>query len=769
MLVNEKQNTVMTTNTNKEHSFGMKPSAKSFKILSSGIYENKIRAIIRELCCNASDSHISAGKPDIPINVFLPTLFDQVFVVEDFGVGLDHEEVVNVYTTYFESTKTDSPDETGALGLGSKSPFCYQTQMNVVATKNGVERSYSCYIGEDGEPKIRLRSESKKDKPNGVKVVIPVNQTDIHEFENEAEFVFSFFKVRPECNKEVNTVLSQEQIDQIFDKGILQKEITSFMQRVYAVMGNVAYPVSPDFSFCKNPILLNPENSVMFGEEEKYYEFNQDEVKYCEHFYEISSKDFFIHYDLGELDFAASRETLSFDQNTKINFYKKLIEQFSIERNNFQYQLDQCKNKIEALVYFIKQYGNAQARRIGRLFTYDGELIINLLHHNIYNFNVENLNKNIKKFEVRENQTNCNTKVVQDDVVKLSFTNLLNLNSVDIVNHRIKCIYLDNEKLKNGSIKLIRHYLRNFSNNPDLIFFIKETDTFCDEYNIFEFIPISEIKDYVAQNDPDFFSKNKIGKRGSFGVDDQSFLARCFNIDSGFTQSKRIDYINHPVSESAYIDIEQVSGDSFRFRESGSTRICGINSLDMKNLMKLFSIKNLFLKNQRNQKKIIKNGYRNIFDIVKKNYPDIKDEIQIFHDNYNNCIDKEQYFEFLIDNNTNNLDDSAFSVCEKIIENNKELRKIKKEFNKNFNPDKIDFTIRKSTIKVIKKIVGSEKWKQIKASNEIVGIVNKGKTYYKYIITYKYPLIHKINHIEFLSGVELDHALMYIDIVDARQ
>ena len=48
MLVNEKQNTVMTTNTNKEHSFGMKPSAKSFKILSSGIYENKIRAIIRE-------------------------------------------------------------------------------------------------------------------------------------------------------------------------------------------------------------------------------------------------------------------------------------------------------------------------------------------------------------------------------------------------------------------------------------------------------------------------------------------------------------------------------------------------------------------------------------------------------------------------------------------------------------------------------------------------------------------------------------------------
>lgn len=40
--------------------FRIRNSAKAFNILSSGLYANKIRAIIRELSCNAVDSHVAA-------------------------------------------------------------------------------------------------------------------------------------------------------------------------------------------------------------------------------------------------------------------------------------------------------------------------------------------------------------------------------------------------------------------------------------------------------------------------------------------------------------------------------------------------------------------------------------------------------------------------------------------------------------------------------------------------------------------------------------
>lgn len=40
----------------------METSAETFEIFSSQIYEHKARAIIRELSCNANDSHVDAAK-----------------------------------------------------------------------------------------------------------------------------------------------------------------------------------------------------------------------------------------------------------------------------------------------------------------------------------------------------------------------------------------------------------------------------------------------------------------------------------------------------------------------------------------------------------------------------------------------------------------------------------------------------------------------------------------------------------------------------------
>lgn len=64
-------------------------------ILSSGLYSNKIRAVIRELSCNAVDAHTSAGNKN-PIEVKLPNALDKQFYVKDFGTGLTHDQVMKL-------------------------------------------------------------------------------------------------------------------------------------------------------------------------------------------------------------------------------------------------------------------------------------------------------------------------------------------------------------------------------------------------------------------------------------------------------------------------------------------------------------------------------------------------------------------------------------------------------------------------------------------------------------------------------------------------
>jgi len=117
--------TVSTLGNAIEASYSIKDSSKIFSILRSNIYSDKMLAVVREYSTNGWDGHILAGTPDRPLKVTLPTALAPVFKVRDFGVGLSEESVLNIYTTYGESTKESSNDFNGTFGLGSKSAFAY--------------------------------------------------------------------------------------------------------------------------------------------------------------------------------------------------------------------------------------------------------------------------------------------------------------------------------------------------------------------------------------------------------------------------------------------------------------------------------------------------------------------------------------------------------------------------------------------------------------------------------------------------------------------
>ena len=98
------------------------------------VYSHKERAVIRELSCNAHDSHILAGTTDVPFNVHLPTQLEPDFTIRDYGTGLTDSEIRNIFAGIGISTKRDSNEVIGCFGIGSLSP--YSLTDSFIVTKN---------------------------------------------------------------------------------------------------------------------------------------------------------------------------------------------------------------------------------------------------------------------------------------------------------------------------------------------------------------------------------------------------------------------------------------------------------------------------------------------------------------------------------------------------------------------------------------------------------------------------------------------------------
>jgi hypothetical protein len=164
------------------------------QMLSKNLYSDSIGSTIRECASNALDSHRRAGV-DKPIVVALRATKDGgfEFSVEDFGIGLDAEDVKNIISKYGKSTKRNSSTELGMMGLGFKAPLAYTSSFYFVARKNGMERKYMMYEGEDVNT-IDLLYETPTDQPNGVKVIVPVSWRDKYDFKNKTREQLAYFE-----------------------------------------------------------------------------------------------------------------------------------------------------------------------------------------------------------------------------------------------------------------------------------------------------------------------------------------------------------------------------------------------------------------------------------------------------------------------------------------------------------------------------------------------------------------------------------------------
>ena len=192
----------MTTNCSiVGQGFSIKASPVAVEILCSKLYTKPVLAIVRELLTNAYDSHKLAGKEDVPIYVHLPDYMDSNFVIRDYGVGLSKEDILDMYVSFFTSTKADTNDFTGCFGLGSKTPFAYTSTFSIVSYYNGVKYTFVA-TKKDGYPHIYPVKEELTEEANGLQISIP-SISDTYEMRFEEELK-KFIKYVPEIKLELN-------------------------------------------------------------------------------------------------------------------------------------------------------------------------------------------------------------------------------------------------------------------------------------------------------------------------------------------------------------------------------------------------------------------------------------------------------------------------------------------------------------------------------------------------------------------------------------
>lgn len=331
MIINSApQDQAVLSNVGQIGEFRIRNSAKAFSILSSGLYANKVKAIIRELSCNAVDSHVAAGKVNTPFDVHLPNALEPHFSIRDYGTGLSHDQVTNIYTTYFESSKTDSNAFIGALGLGSKSPFSYTDNFTVTAIKDGRKGIYTAFINEQGVPSIARMMDEATTDPSGVEVKFSVNDRyDFDKFRQEARNVYKYFKLQP-----VVSGVSDFVVPEIVyaDKDIIAGVHSVSGSTVsMAIMGNIAYPI--DVPASDLSIDADIRRVLKYG--------------------------LIMEFNIGELDFQASREGLSYIPSTIAAIKTKLDATVAELSTRLATEADQIENAWERSYFLIKKYNQS--------------------------------------------------------------------------------------------------------------------------------------------------------------------------------------------------------------------------------------------------------------------------------------------------------------------------------------------------------------------------------------------------------------------------
>lgn len=341
---------VQTSGDLLETTASIEMTAEMFELMSSKIYTDKIMAVIREILCNAKDAQFECDE-DRPIGIHLPNRFEPFLSIRDYGTGLSEDQVMKLYMRYGYSTKKKSNGAVGCMGIGSKSPLAYTDSFLVIAYFEGMKTTYNVFK-DRGIPKVaRMGSEATTD-PTGVEIKMSVASHDFEVFASKAQKFLTHFGFPVDVTG--NTV------DLTIEKRLDEKLYTTFVsgnllsKTVYAKMGPIVYQINQD--------LVTELKSLMA----------RDEVLH-------------MHFAIGEVRMAASREALEQDDETNDLIKARVVDILKDYHRVIQKHIDALKTPLEVVALLTKYslitagYGNRPTKVDTDKFTFKGKPIKDML------------------------------------------------------------------------------------------------------------------------------------------------------------------------------------------------------------------------------------------------------------------------------------------------------------------------------------------------------------------------------------------------------
>lgn len=180
---------------------GLNVNSLTFKTLIDGIYNNKLGAVIREISSNARDAHIKSENTN-PFEIILDTNNSNLvtkMTIKDYGNGLTKEEMIKYLCTLNSSSKRDSNDFIGFLGIGSKSPFSLVNNYNFTSYKDNNKIVLNFFRADNETPHYDIVTEPSDVTVNSVECnIIFYNQTiPLHDVLSEIYKQLILFDIQP--------------------------------------------------------------------------------------------------------------------------------------------------------------------------------------------------------------------------------------------------------------------------------------------------------------------------------------------------------------------------------------------------------------------------------------------------------------------------------------------------------------------------------------------------------------------------------------------
>lgn len=440
---------VVSNNLNATTQYSIKASAKAFRILSDGLYSDKIAAPIRELSTNAYDAHVAKGNINTPFDVHLPSVAEPWFAIRDYGIGMSKQELETTYTTYFESNKTHSNDFVGCMGLGSKTPFTLSDAFTVTSIKNGKKTTVINYLDED-VPNFSIISEENTKEASGTEIKFtPTDSEHYRLMQQSADEILTYFDVTP------NVTIGSTKHTLNVPKKILEGKDWYYVEKQkrdsssVILMGNVTYPLS----YYDIDELVRRRHSSW----EK-----QNEIRNL-------MSNLVFRVPIGNLDITASREEIGWNNEGK-EYIVNFIERVSNEIKDIMTdRINKCKSYWDARILFnVMIAKNDEYSDDTNTYNHSNGVISNFKWKSELNYKGNSLFENFHG----TNDKNAYALPIEHEVFWLGLPRRYTSNS-DRVNRRSlrdSVIPFDNNveffvnDLPNGHIGRINHYVRNNEN-----------------------------------------------------------------------------------------------------------------------------------------------------------------------------------------------------------------------------------------------------------------------------------------------------------------